>query len=94
MIQSQLVARRVLAIEAIGEALNVDFAGLPKAIDSEHRQLFMLEKIAEILQNQEVIQFEEADGEPCYTLAEILAVEGLSKTSTKALEAALNGSSN
>ncbi len=88
MIQSQLVARRVLAIEAIGEALNADFAGLPKAIDSEHRQLFMLEKIAEILQNQPKTAVKSG-----YTLDEILAVEGLSKTSIKALEAALNGSS-
>ena len=101
MIQSQLASRRQLAIEGIAAELEkltgakVDLVSSLRG-NSEHRQLFMLERILEAIQgtSTNVVQLEEVDGEPRYTLAEILAVDGLSKTSTKALEAALNGSSN
>jgi hypothetical protein len=100
MIQSQLAKRRQLAIEGIAAELEkltgakVDLISGLRG-NSEHRQLFMLERIFEAMQGQfiEVVQLEEADGEPCYTLTEILAIEGLSKTSQKALQAALDGSS-
>ena len=100
MIQGQLASRRQLAIEGIAAELErftgakVDLIGGLRG-NSEHRQLFMLERILAAMQgfSGDVVQLEESDGEPCYTLTEILAVEGLSKTSTKALEAALNGSS-
>jgi hypothetical protein len=86
MNHSQLATRTALAIQSISESLNVDLAGLPRAINTEHRHLFVLERIAESVKNQSV----ESSG---FTLDEILAVDGLSKTSIKALEAALNGSS-
>jgi hypothetical protein len=101
MKQAILGQRRAVAVEGIGNelkritGLQVDLTSGLKG-NSEHRQLFMLERILAAMQgfSGDVVQLEESDGEPCYTLAEILAVEGLSKTSTKALEAALNGSSN
>jgi hypothetical protein len=100
MKQAILGQRRAVAVEGIGNelkritGLQVDLTSGLKG-NSEHRQLFMLERILEAMRgfSGDVVQLQESDGEPCYTLAEILAVEGLSKTSTKALEAALNGSS-
>ncbi len=100
MKQAILGQRRAVAVEGIGNelkritGLQVDLTSGLKG-NSEHRQLFMLERILEAMRgfSGDVVQLEELDGEPCYTLTEILAVEGLSKTSTKALEAALNGSS-
>lgn len=101
MKQTQLASRRQLAIEGIAAELEkltgakVDLiAGLRG--NSEHRQLFMLERILAVMQGSSanVIQLEEIDGEPAYTLAEILEIEGLSKTSQKVLQAALDGSSN
>jgi len=101
MKQAILGQRRAVAVEGIGNelkritGLQVDLTSGLKG-NSEHRQLFMLERILDAMRgfSGDVVQLQESDGEPCYTLAEILAVEGLSKTSTKALEAALNGSSN
>jgi|SRR5690606_21449150 hypothetical protein len=101
MKQAILGQRRAVAVEGIGNelkritGLQVDLTSGLKG-NSEHRQLFMLERILEAMRgfSGDVVQLQESDGEPCYTLAEILAVEGLSKTSTKALEAALNDSSN
>jgi hypothetical protein len=100
MKQAILGQRRAVAVEGIGNelkritGLQVDLTSGLKG-NSEHRQLFMLERILDAMRgfSGDVVQLQESDGEPCYTLAEILAVEGLSKTSTKALEAALNGSS-
>lgn len=100
MKQAILGQRRAVAVEGIGNelkritGLQIDLTSGLKG-NSEHRQLFMLERILEAMRgfSGDVVQLEESDGEPCYTLTEILAVEGLSKTSTKALEAALNGSS-
>jgi hypothetical protein len=100
MKQAILGQRRAVAVEGIGNelkritGLQVDLTSGLKG-NSEHRQLFMLERILEAMRgfSGDVVQLQESDGEPCYTLAEILAVEGLSKTSTKALEAALNDSS-
>lgn len=100
MKQAILGQRRAVAVEGIGNelkritGLQIDLTSGLKG-NSEHRQLFMLERILEAMRgfSGDVVQLQESDGEPCYTLAEILAVEGLSKTSTKALEAALNGSS-
>ena len=89
MIQAQLVQRRALAIQAIGELLGISFEGMPKAINSEHGQLFTLERIAETLKNQSGKAETAVRG---FTLDEILAVEGLSKTSQKALQAAFDGS--
>ena len=101
MKQAILGQRRAVAVEGIGNelkritGLQVDLTSGLKG-NSEHRQLFMLERILDAMRgfSGDVVQLQESDGEPCYTLAEILAVEGLSKTSIKALEAALNGSSN
>ncbi len=101
MKQAILGQRRAVAVEGIGNelkritGLQIDLTSGLKG-NSEHRQLFMLERILEVMRgfSGDVVQLQESDGEPCYTLAEILAVEGLSKTSTKALETALNGSSN
>lgn len=101
MKQAILGQRRAVAVEGIGNelkritGLQIDLTSGLKG-NSEHRQLFMLERILDAMRgfSGDVVQLQESDGEPCYTLAEILAVEGLSKTSTKALEAALNGSSN
>jgi hypothetical protein len=101
MKQAILGQRRAIAVEGIANqleritGLQVDLTSGLKG-NSEHRQLFMLERILDAMRgfSGDVVQLQESDGEPCYTLAEILAVEGLSKTSTKALEAALNGSSN
>ena len=101
MKQAILGQRRAVAVEGIGNelkritGLQIDLTSGLKG-NSEHRQLFMLERILEAMRgfSGDVVQLQESDGEPCYTLAEILAVEGLSKTSTKALETALNGSSN
>ena len=101
MKQAILGQRRAVAVEGIGNelkritGLQVDLTSGLKG-NSEHRQLFMLERILDAMRgfSGDVVQLQESDGEPCYTLAEILAVEGLSKTSTKALEAALNDSSN
>ena len=101
MKQAILGQRRAVAVEGIGNelkritGLQIDLTSGLKG-NSEHRQLFMLERILEAMRgfSGDVVQLQESDGEPCYTLAEILAVEGLSKTSQKALEAALNGSSN
>ncbi len=101
MKQAILGQRRAVAVEGIGNelkritGLQIDLTSGLKG-NSEHRQLFMLERILEAMRgfSGDVVQLQESDGEPCYTLAEILAVEGLSKTSTKALEAALNDSSN
>lgn len=100
MKQAILGQRRAVAVEGIGNelkritGLQIDLTSGLKG-NSEHRQLFMLERILDAMRgfSGDVVQLQESDGEPCYTLAEILAVEGLSKTSTKALEAALNGSS-
>ena len=100
MKQAILGQRRAIAVEGIANqleritGLQVDLTSGMKG-NSEHRQLFMLERILEAMQgfSADVVQLEESDGVPCYTLEEILAVEGLSKTSQKALEAALNGSS-
>lgn len=101
MIQGQLAKRRQLAIEGISVelerlfGLQVDLTHGLKG-NAEHRQLFMLERIYDAIKSQsmEIIQLEESDGEPAYTLSEILEIEGLSKTSQKALQAALDGSSN
>ncbi len=101
MKQAILGQRRAVAVEGIGNelkritGLQIDLTSGLKG-NSEHRQLFMLERILDAMRgfSGDVVQLQESDGEPCYTLAEILAVEGLSKTSTKALEAALNDSSN
>lgn len=100
MKQSALAKRRAIATEEIANQLErltgvkVDLISGIKG-DADHRNLFMLERILEAMQgsSNDVVQLEEADGEPCYTLAEILAIEGLSKTSQKALQAALDGSS-
>ncbi len=100
MKQTQLASRRQLAIEGIAAELE-KLTGVKTDLvsglrgNSEHRQLFMLERILEAMQGNSVsvVQLEESDGEPCYTLAEILEVEGLSKTSQKVLQAALDGSS-
>ena len=101
MKQSVLGQRRAVAVEGIVSqleritGLKVDLTSGMKG-NSEHRQLFMLERVLAAMRahSADVVQLEESDGEPYYTLKEILAVEGLSKTSQKALEAALNGSSN
>ena len=101
MKQSVLGQRRAVAVEGIASqleritGLKVDLTSGMKG-NSEHRQLFMLERVLAAMRahSADVVQLEESDGEPCYTLKEILAVEGLSKTSQKALKAALNGSSN
>jgi len=101
MKQTQLASRRQLAIEGIAaelEALTGVKTDLVSGLrgNSEHRQLFMLERILAAMQGSSVgvVQLEEVDGEPAYTLAEILEIEGLSKTSQKVLQAALDGSSN
>lgn len=100
MIQGQLASRRQLAIEGISAELKrlfgseIDLTYGLKG-NSEHRQLFMLERILAAMQGYslDVVQLDQADGEPAYTLAEILEIEGLSKTSIKVLQAALDGSS-
>ena len=100
MIQGQLASRRQLAIEGIAAELErftgakVDLIGGLRG-NSEHRQLFMLERVLSAMQaySADVVQLQESDGEPCYTLAEILEIEGLSKTSQKVLQAAFDGSS-
>lgn len=97
MKQAILAKRRAIAVEGIATelerltGLQVDLTSGIKG-NSEHRQLYMLERILDAMQG--ISELEEADSKPCYTLAEILAVEGLTKTSIKALEAAFNGSSN
>lgn len=100
MKQSVLGQRRAVAVEGIANQLEqltgvkVDLVSGIKG-DADHRNLFMLERILEAMRglSDNVVQLEEADGEPCFTLAEILAIDGLSKTSQKALQAALDGSS-
>ena len=100
MIQGQLASRRQLAIEGISAELKrlfgseIDLTYGLKG-NAEHRQLFMLERIHGALKEETFIEVnqQEFDGEPAYTLTEILEIEGLSKTSIKALQAALNGSS-
>ena len=82
MNQSILATRKAEAIETISQLLSVDFTGLPRALDTEHRDLFRLERIAETLKNKPAA----ADG---FTLDDILAIDGLSKTSIKAIESAL-----
>lgn len=91
MKRSILAARKQTVIEAIAghaERLGAGDVDLVSALrgDSDHRQLQMLERIEVMLaQAGGAAESETA----VYTLDEILAVEGLSKTSIKALESAL-----
>jgi hypothetical protein len=74
MKQAILGQRRAVAVEGIGNelkritGLQVDLTSGLKG-NSEHRQLFMLERILEAMQgfSGDVGQLEESDGEPCYT---------------------------
>lgn len=90
MKQSILAARKQRVIEAIAghaERLGAGDVDLVSGLrgDSDHRQLQMLERIEVMLSQSGAAESETA----VYTLDEILAVEGLSKTSQKALEGAL-----
>jgi hypothetical protein len=74
MKQAILGQRRAVAVEGIGNelkritGLQVDLTSGLKG-NSEHRQLFMLERILEAMRgfSGDVVQLEESDGEPCYT---------------------------
>ena len=89
MKRSILAARKQKAIEAIAKhaerlgAGNVDLVSGIKG-DAEHKQLLMLERIESTLAQSGGMS-QEAAG---YTLDEILAVDGLTKTSIAALQAA------
>ena len=89
MKRSILAARRQRVIENIAEhaeRLGAGYVDLVSGIkgDAEHKQLQMLERIEAMLANSTAPQPEETG----YTLEEILAVEGLTKTSIAALQAA------
>jgi hypothetical protein len=86
---SILAARRQRAIEAIAahaERLGAGSVDLVSGIkgDAEHKQLHMLERIEAMLSKAGAEDSEQAG----YTLEEILAVEGLTKTSAAALQTA------
>ena len=89
MKRSILAARRQRVIENIAEhaerlgAGRVDLVSGIKG-DAEHKQLQMLERIEAMLANSTAPKPEETG----YTLDEILAVDGLTKTSIAALQAA------
>lgn len=90
MKRSILAARKQTVIEAIAghaERLGAGDVDLVSGLrgDSDHRQLQMLERIEVMLAQAGGAESETA----VYTLDEILAVDGLSKTSQKALESAL-----
>lgn len=92
MKRSILAARKQTVIEAIAEHAARLGAGAVDLVsnlrgDSDHRQLQMLERIEAMLSQagNGAVKSETA----VYTLDEILAVDGLSKTSIKALESAL-----
>lgn len=61
MKKSALAARRQQAIERIKAQLAVDFSGMPKAPDVEHRQLFQLERIADALEARGVVEVDATD---------------------------------
>lgn len=79
-----LAAKRRAAVERLAKAAvrlsgkPVDFSNLPKG-NEEIRQLFMLERMADFLESLDVPSGIDID--------ELLKIDGLSKTSTRLIEA-------
>ena len=75
-----MAARRQRAIEAISDELNIPFSDIRKG-NSEHRQLFTLERIATGLKDRS------QNAETAVLIDDILELDGLSQKSRKAIAA-------